>query len=55
MDLNDEEDLQKMRLSKVTVEDGLRMEDTITSDIIFGPKYSEAVKVSELKTSDSVE
>jgi hypothetical protein len=55
VDLDDEEDLRKMRLSKVTVEDGLRMEDTITSDIIFGPKYSKTVKESELKTSDSVE
>ena len=43
-----------MHLSKVTVEDGLRMDDAITPDIPFGPKYSKTVKESELKTSDSV-
>ena len=55
VDLNDEADLRKMNLSGVTIEDGLRMEDTITPDIIFGPKYSKSVKESELKTSGSVE
>jgi hypothetical protein len=54
VNLDDEEDLQKMHLSKVTVEDGLRMGNT-TSDVIFEPMYSKTVKESELKTSDSVE
>lgn len=55
VDLDDEDDLRKMKYSGVTVDDGLRMDDTTTSDIIFGPKYSWTVKESELKTSGSVE
>ncbi|KAK0514511.1 hypothetical protein JMJ35_003128 [Cladonia borealis] len=55
VDLNDEADLRKMNLSGVTIEDGLRMEDTITPNIISGPKYSKTVKESELKTSGSVD
>ena len=55
VDLDDEDDLRKMNLSGVTIEEGLRMDDNITSNIPFGPKYSKTVKESELKTSGSVE
>ena len=55
VDLDDKDDLRKMNLSEVTIEDGLRMEDTITSNIIFGPKYSRTVKESEVQTSATVE
>ena len=55
VDLDDKDDLQKMNFSEVRIEAGVRMEDTIMSDIIFGPKYSRTVKESELNTSGSVE
>ena len=55
VDLDDEDDLRKMNLSGVTIEEGLRMDDRITSNIPFGPKYSKTVKESELKTSGSFE
>ena len=55
VDLDDEDDLRKMKLSGVTIEEGLRMDDRITSNIPFGPKYSKTVKQSELKTSGSVD
>ena len=55
VDLDDRDDLRNMNLSGVTIGDGLRMEDRITSNIIFGPKYSRTVKESELKTSGSIE
>ena len=55
VDLNDEADLRRMQLSKVTMVDGLRVEDTTTDGIIFGPKSSSTVKESELKMSGGVE
>ncbi|KAL8792054.1 MAG: hypothetical protein Q9195_005395 [Heterodermia aff. obscurata] len=55
VDLDDQEDLRKMQFSEVEISDDLRMEDTTTPNIIFGPKYSRTVRESELQTSGAVD